>query len=56
MWKIGEDGKVIEEFVQLGMKAKAAASEATDAEAILGEIPEEFLDPIQVVYYIPRQV
>ncbi|KAJ6810566.1 putative ubiquitin conjugation factor E4 [Iris pallida] len=47
LWKIGEDGMVIQEFVQLGVKAKAAASEAMDAEAILGEIPDEFLDPIQ---------
>ncbi|WOL01706.1 putative ubiquitin conjugation factor E4 [Canna indica] len=47
LWKIGEDGKVIEDFVQLGLKAKAAASEALDAEAILGDIPDEFLDPIQ---------
>ncbi|KAG6523946.1 probable ubiquitin conjugation factor E4 isoform X1 [Zingiber officinale] len=47
LWKIGEDGKIIEEFVQLGLKAKVAASEAMDAEAVLGDIPEEFLDPIQ---------
>ncbi|KAJ6802526.1 putative ubiquitin conjugation factor E4 [Iris pallida] len=47
LWKIGEDGMVIQEFVQLGVKAKTAASEAMDAEAILGEIPDEFLDPIQ---------
>lgn len=45
--RIGEDGKVIQEFVELGAKAKAAASEAMDAEAALGEIPDEFLDPIQ---------
>ncbi|GAB2287734.1 E3 ubiquitin-protein ligase pub1 [Dionaea muscipula] len=45
--KFGEDGKIIQEFVELGAKAKAAASEAMDAEAVLGEIPDEFLDPIQ---------
>ncbi|GMH15690.1 hypothetical protein Nepgr_017531 [Nepenthes gracilis] len=45
--KIGEDGKIIQEFVELGAKAKAAASEAMDTEAALGEIPDEFLDPIQ---------
>lgn len=50
LWKIGEDGKVIEEFVQLGLKAKAAAFEALNAEAVLGEIPDEFLDPIQVQF------
>ncbi|ERN10305.1 hypothetical protein AMTR_s00177p00048180, partial [Amborella trichopoda] len=45
--KIGEDGRVIQEFIELGAKAKAAASEAMDAEAALGDIPDEFLDPIQ---------
>lgn len=45
--RIGEDGRVIQEFIDLGVKAKAAASEAMDAEEALGEIPEEFLDPIQ---------
>ncbi|KAL5582220.1 hypothetical protein UlMin_014662 [Ulmus minor] len=45
--RIGEDGRVIQEFVELGAKAKVAASEAMDAEAALGEIPDEFLDPIQ---------
>ncbi|CAK9231327.1 unnamed protein product [Sphagnum troendelagicum] len=39
--------KTIQEFEQLGVKAKAAATEAKDTEALLGEIPEEFLDPIQ---------
>lgn len=48
--RIGEDGRVIREFVELGAKAKAAASEAMDAEATLGEIPDEFLDPIQVCF------
>ncbi|CDY26421.1 BnaC09g42470D [Brassica napus] len=45
--RIGEDGRIIQEFMELGTKAKAAASEAMDAEAALGEIPDEFLDPIQ---------
>ncbi|KAG6516824.1 hypothetical protein ZIOFF_027304 [Zingiber officinale] len=35
--KIDKAGKVIKEFVELGLKAD---------EAILGEIPDEFLDPI----------
>ncbi|RZR70941.1 hypothetical protein BHM03_00002442 [Ensete ventricosum] len=52
LWKIGEDGRVIEEFIQLGLKAKAAASEAMDAEMTLGEIPEEFMDPIQVQFLL----
>ncbi|ONK60080.1 uncharacterized protein A4U43_C08F13970 [Asparagus officinalis] len=47
LWKIGGDGMIIQDFVQLGVKAKTAASEAMDAEAILGDIPDEFLDPIQ---------
>lgn len=47
--KIGEDGRVIQEFVDLGTKAKIAASEAMDIEAALGDIPDEFLDPIQVL-------
>ncbi|KAG5535158.1 hypothetical protein RHGRI_023066 [Rhododendron griersonianum] len=45
--RIGEDPRIINEFIELGAKAKVAASEAMDAEAILGEIPDEFLDPIQ---------
>ncbi|XP_075645294.1 putative ubiquitin conjugation factor E4 [Castanea sativa] len=45
--RIGEDGRVIQEFTELGAKAKIAASEAMDTEAVLGEIPDEFLDPIQ---------
>ncbi|KAF6171741.1 hypothetical protein GIB67_007262 [Kingdonia uniflora] len=45
--RIGEDTRVIQEFVELGEKAKVAASEAMDVEAALGEIPDEFLDPIQ---------
>lgn len=47
LMRIGEDGRVIQEFIELGRKAKTAASEAMDAEAALGEIPDEFLDPIQ---------
>jgi len=46
--RIGEDGRVIQKFIELGAKAKVAASEAMDTEAVLGEIPDEFLDPIQV--------
>lgn len=46
--RIGENGRIIQEFVELGAKAKVAASEAMDTEATLGEIPDEFLDPIQV--------
>ncbi|KAL6551585.1 E3 ubiquitin-protein ligase pub1 [Orobanche gracilis] len=45
--RIGEDIKIIHEFVELGRKARVAASEAMDAEATLGDIPDEFLDPIQ---------
>lgn len=45
--RIGEDPRIIQAFDDLGIKAKAAASEALDAEAILGDIPDEFLDPIQ---------
>jgi ubiquitin conjugation factor E4 B len=48
LWKIGCDPKIIQEFMQLAGKAKAAAAEALDAEAVLGDIPDEFLDPIQV--------
>ncbi|EYU44160.1 hypothetical protein ABFS82_08G027800 [Erythranthe guttata] len=45
--RIGEDGRMIQEFVLLGEKTKIAASDAMDAEAVLGDIPDEFLDPIQ---------
>nr|CAB3495577.1 unnamed protein product [Digitaria exilis] len=47
LWRIGGDPQIINEFMQLAVKAKAAASEAMDAEAVLGDIPDEFLDPIQ---------
>lgn len=46
--KIGEDFRIIQKFTDLGNKAKDAAYEAMDAEATLGDIPDEFLDPIQV--------
>ncbi|VFQ68550.1 unnamed protein product [Cuscuta campestris] len=45
--RIGEDGRIIQEFIDLGAKAKVAESAAMDTEAALGDIPEEFLDPIQ---------
>lgn len=45
--RIGEDARTIQEFIDLGAKAKVAAAEAMDAEAALGDIPDEFLDPIQ---------
>ncbi|CAA3017415.1 probable ubiquitin conjugation factor E4 [Olea europaea subsp. europaea] len=45
--RIGEDVRIIQEFIGLGAKTKVAASEAMDAEAVLGDIPDEFLDPIQ---------
>ncbi|KAI3989542.1 hypothetical protein MKX01_031596 [Papaver californicum] len=44
---IGEEGIELQEFVNLGAKVKLAASEAMDAESTLGEIPDDFLDPIQ---------
>lgn len=40
--------QIADEFEALGVKAKAAASQALDKEALLGDIPDEFLDPIQV--------
>lgn len=46
--RIGEDPRIIQDFIDLGKKASIAASEALDAEATLGDIPDEFLDPIQV--------
>ncbi|KAL3525886.1 hypothetical protein ACH5RR_014258 [Cinchona calisaya] len=45
--RIGEDARTIQEFNDLGAKAKVAAADAMDAEAALGEIPDDFLDPIQ---------
>lgn len=45
--KIGEDARLIQEFVDLGAKAKAAADDIMDTEAMLGDIPDEFMDPIQ---------
>lgn len=50
--RIGEDSRIIQEFIDLGAKAKVAATEAMDTEAALGEIPDEFLDPIQVRFRI----
>uniref|UniRef100_A0A7N0V4J4 RING-type E3 ubiquitin transferase n=1 Tax=Kalanchoe fedtschenkoi TaxID=63787 RepID=A0A7N0V4J4_KALFE len=47
LWRIGEDPRIVKDFVELGKKAKIAASEAMDTEEALGEIPDEFLDPIQ---------
>ncbi|XP_022741751.1 probable ubiquitin conjugation factor E4 isoform X2 [Durio zibethinus] len=47
LWRIGEDGRIIQDFIELGSRAKVAASEAMDTEAALGDIPDEFLDPIQ---------
>jgi hypothetical protein len=35
LWKIGVDHQIIQEFTQLAGKAKAAASEAMDAEVII---------------------
>lgn len=52
--KIGEDGRLIQEFVDLGVKAKAASTEAMDTESMLGDIPDEFLDPIQVARFLFR--
>ncbi|MCL7039432.1 hypothetical protein MKW94_027681 [Papaver nudicaule] len=37
----------LQEFANLHAKVKFAASEAMDEEEVLGEIPDEFLDPIQ---------
>lgn len=50
--RIGEDSRIIQEFIDLGAKSKVAATEAMDTEAALGEIPDEFLDPIQVRFHI----
>ncbi|MCL7037889.1 hypothetical protein MKW94_026030 [Papaver nudicaule] len=47
--KLGEEVNLMEnrEFGNLHAKVKLAASEAMDEEEALGEIPDEFLDPIQ---------
>ncbi|KAG6479767.1 hypothetical protein ZIOFF_063241 [Zingiber officinale] len=45
-FEIGEDGKVIQKFFQLGLKVKSATSKALNVEAMLEEISNEFLDPI----------
>lgn len=55
LWKIGGDPQIIQEFMQLASKSKTAASEAMDAEAMLGDIPDEFLDPIQVLFALLRK-
>ncbi|KAJ7561846.1 hypothetical protein O6H91_03G043800 [Diphasiastrum complanatum] len=48
IWQIGHlPEKTIQDFVALGQRAKEAALQAMDTEAMLGDIPEEFLDPIQ---------
>lgn len=39
--------QTIREFEKLGERAKEAAMEAMDIESQLGDIPDEFLDPIQ---------
>ncbi|KAG0567242.1 hypothetical protein M758_7G160400 [Ceratodon purpureus] len=39
--------QMLDDFETLGVKSKAQAQEMMDAEALLGDIPEEFLDPIQ---------
>lgn len=36
----------VQAFAQLGKKVEALRSEAMDVEGALGEIPDEFLDPI----------
>ena len=41
--KIGEDERLVREFVELSAKAKSSATEALDTEAMLGDIPNEFL-------------
>ena len=42
--------QMLDDFETLGVKSKAQAQEMMDAEALLGDIPEEFLDPIQVAF------
>lgn len=38
----------VQDFLALAQKAHEASVEAMDTEALLGDIPDEFLDPIQV--------
>ncbi|MCE3052359.1 hypothetical protein HAX54_052390 [Datura stramonium] len=45
--RIGEDMRIIQEFIELGAKAKVAASEAMDAEAALETFLMNSFDPIQ---------
>ncbi|KAG6479778.1 hypothetical protein ZIOFF_063252 [Zingiber officinale] len=45
-FEIGEDGKVVQKFFLLGLKAKSASFKALNVEAMLEEISNEFLDPI----------
>ncbi|XP_071696746.1 probable ubiquitin conjugation factor E4 [Rutidosis leptorrhynchoides] len=45
--RFGEDPRIIQAFDDLGQKVKAAASEIINGEATLGDISDEFLDPIQ---------
>lgn len=44
----GLNMQMLEEFEALGAKTRACSQEMMDAEALLGDIPDEFLDPIQV--------
>ncbi|RZC89307.1 hypothetical protein C5167_029210 [Papaver somniferum] len=44
---LGEEMIELGEFVNLSAKVKLAAIEEMDVETALGEIPDEFLDPIQ---------
>ncbi|XP_026430496.1 probable ubiquitin conjugation factor E4 [Papaver somniferum] len=44
---LGEEMTALGEFVNLSAKVKLAAIAEMDVEASLGEIPDEFLDPIQ---------
>ena len=40
--------QMLDDFEALGAKSRACSQEMMDAEALLGDIPDEFLDPIQV--------
>lgn len=46
--RIGEDRRMIQMFYASRKKTKSTASEAIEAEAILGDIPNEFLDLIKI--------